>query len=219
MHVQLKAPKDIAEHGKLVRYNVGDWVNVGRQIAQQWIAADEACIPGLDKAEAIAGNLKNSGIVAIGDERHVKPMRRKYPALDVRFADQLVLPFERNLIWWTEKVRLSPNQAIIGFSRIEATRPEYSAWEIAAILFGPEASQFGTKQERNKTKEAIGDLRIPIFNAHIVWMRRTATTRRIVSAWRKELEAGANTYHAFLRSVYANPVDLCTLPIGWAGIR
>jgi len=112
-----------------------------------------------------------------------------------------------------------PKQALVGFSRIEATRPEYAPWQIAAMLFGPEAATFGSKDERQKTEEVIGVLSIPIYNVFAMWIRRTGTTRRIVKAWWDEVENGADSFHAFLRAFYQNPVPMCTLPVGWVGIR
>jgi hypothetical protein len=219
MHIRLKSTQYIAKAGKKVRMNPGDWVDVGRQIAETWIAADMAEIPGLDKAEALAGDLENAGVVVIGEMKRAKPIRRKYPQLDIKQMDKPQLLWERNLIWLTNKAYLVPVQALAGFAYIASDRPQYSAWEMAVMLFGPEAKDFGSHAERRKTQKVIGDLKIPIFNVFAFWVKNTAVSRRIISAWWKEVEAGANLQHAFLRAIYPNPVKICTLPVGWAGIR
>lgn len=219
MFVRLKVPQRIPEGGKIVLKQVGDWVKVGRQTAEAWIANDVAEIPGLDKAEAIAGTLKDAGVIAIGSLERTKPLKRRYPLLCVESKRRPELLFDRNLLWWTEKISLMPKQALVGFSRIEATRPEYAPWQIAAMLFGPEAATFGSKDERQKTREVIGVLSIPIYNVFAMWIRRTGTTQRIVKAWWEEVENGADSFHAFLRAFYQNPVPMCTLPVGWVGIR
>jgi len=219
MYIRLIIPQRIPEAGRIVLKSKGDWIKIGRQTAEKWIAQGIAEIPGLDKAEAIAGNLKNAGVFAIGAPRRTLSLRKRYPLLKVKFGRAPELLFERNLLWWTEKIVLLPKQALVGFSRIEATRPGYAAWEIAAMLFGPEATTFGSEAEREKTKNVISDLRIPIFNVYAMWVRRTAATRRIISAWWNEVEDGADVHHAFLRAFYANPVPMCTLPVGWVGIR
>lgn len=219
MHVRLNVSKFITIAGRKQRFEAGDWVNVGRQTAQAWIAAGEAGIPGLEKAEAIAGDLGNSGIVAIGDVKPARRMKKQYPGLHVQAADAPCVPFERTLIWWPKKQTLAPEQAIVGFSRVEKSRPEYAAWEIAAMLFGPEASGFGNDAEKKETKRVIGSLRIPIFNIHALWVRKTRNTERLISEWWAEVGAGADRYHAFLRALKRNPLPLCVLPVGWVGIR
>jgi len=219
MFVRLRIPQRITESGRIVLRNAGDWVEVGRQTAEHWIADDIAEIPGLDKVEAIAGTLEDAGVIVIGKLERTKPLKRRFPLLRVKSRHKPELLFERNLLWWTEKISLMPEQALVGFSRIEATRPEYAPWQIAAMLFGSEATHFGSKDERRKTRAVIGDLRIPIYNVHAMWFRKTGATQCVISAWWEEVEDGADVYHAFLRAFYENPVPMCTLPVGWVGIR
>lgn len=219
MHVRLNSSKFIREAGKYRRYEAGDWVNVGRQLALAWIAAGEAGIPGLEKAEAIAGDLGDSGIVALGNVQPARLMRKRYPLLSIKSASAPCVPFQRTLIWWPKKVTLAPEQAIVGFSRVEKSRPEYAAWEVAAMLFGPNAAGFGSAEEKAKTKKVVGDLRVPIFNVHALWIRKTSRAERLMTEWWQEVEGGADRYHAFLRALKRNPLPICTLPVGWVGIR
>ena len=219
MHLRLNASKFIREAGKWRRYEAGDWVDVGRQQGLAWIADGSAGIPGLEKAEAIAGNLKHSGIVAIGDVKPARLIKKRYAGLQMQSAVAPCVPYQRTLIWWTGKLTLAPEQAIVGFSRVEKSRPEYAAWEIAAMLFGPSAATFGNDAEKAKTKKVVGDLRVPIFNIHALWCRKTPRVERLIAEWWAEMEGGANHYHAFLRALKRNPLPICTLPAGWVGIR
>lgn len=219
MHVQLLSIKYLLRGGKRIPHYAGDWVKVSRQTAQRWIAAGEACIPGLDDAEAIAGDIGDCGILIRGNARKAAHMRKRYPKLAGVTSGEIGLPFRRTLIWDPDKVTLAPEQAIVGFAQVEQERPEYAAWEMAVMLFGPTAKTFGSKEERAKTKRIIKTLHVPIYNSACFWVRKTDATERFVSAWAEELRNRANEYHAFLRALFRTPVIWCNLPVGWIGIR
>jgi hypothetical protein len=219
MHVQLKSTKYILESGKRIPYYPGDWVKVSRQTAQQWIAAGEACIPGLDNAEAIAGNIEDCGILMRGDVRKADHVRKRYPKLAGVTSGKIRLPFRRTLIWDPERVTLAPEQALVGFAQIDRARPEYAAWEMAIMLLGPLAKTFGDKEEREKTRKVIGTLDVPVYNSACFWVRKTGATERFISAWVEELEGKADERHAFLRALFRTSVIWCNLPLGWVDIR
>lgn len=214
--IRLLTIKHISIGGQLKTFHPGDWVKVGRHTARAWIASGEADYPGLDRVEAIVGKCEDCGILVRGDRKAAAHVKR----VKVVSGEWPALPFGRTLIW-KPGLTLTPAQAVVGFSRIEATRQGYDAWEVAAVLLSDEAlaAHYGSEKEKQKTEGVIGDLRIPIYDTRAVWMRKTGTTRQLVEAWAAEIEAGANEAHAFLRALYSHPVLVCTLPAGWVGIR
>jgi hypothetical protein len=221
MQVKLLTTQYISEGGHKQRYEPGDWVDVGRMTAQQWIAEGAATVPGLDQAEAIVGDLSGCYLMVRGGLRQAQAIASKYHSLTCEIWDSW-LSGERHLIWNPREIKLTPEQAIVGFSRIEKTRPEYDAWEIAVMLQGKEALavHYGAQVERNKTKKITGDLRIPVYNTAALWVRKTPLTRKLVKLWDTETQAGADERHAFLRALYQVPEILInTLPAGWLGIR
>lgn len=221
MQVKLLTTQYISKGGHKQRFEPGDWVDVGRMTAQQWIAEGSATVPGLDQAEAIVGDLSSCYLMVRGGLRQAQPILSRYPGLACEIWDSW-LPGERNLIWNPREIKLTPEQAIVGFSRIEKTRPDYDAWEIAVMLQGKEALavHYGPQSERQKTKEVVGDLRIPVYNTAALWVRQTPNTKRLIKLWDKEIQAGADERHAFLRALYRVPeILVSTLPAGWLGIR
>lgn len=214
--VRLLTIKHISVRGTLKTFQSGDWVKVGRQTARAWIASGEADYPGLDKVDAIVGKCKNCGILVRGDKKRAAHIKR----VKVVGGKLPALPFGRTLLWNPE-LKLTPAQAVVGFSRTESTGDGYDAWEVAAMLLSDRALavHHGSDKEKRKTKAVIGDLRIPVYDTRAVWMRKTETTQMLVAAWAAEIEAGANEAHAFLRALYSHPVLVCTLPAGWVGIR
>jgi len=221
MQVKLLTTQYIVEAGSRRRYEPGDWVNVGRMTAQQWIAEGTATVPGLDQAEAIAGNLENCCLLVRGGIKQARAITSKYRNLKAGIWDDK-LPHERNLLWNPREIGLTPEQAVVGFSLIENTRPDYDAWEVAAMLQGREtlAVHFGPESEREKTKQVISDLRVPVFNTAALWIRKTPLAQRLLKTWWHEIHAGADERHAFLRALYQVPgILISTLPAGWLGIR
>lgn len=206
--------------GKLVPHYAGDWVDVGRQTAQRWLAEGSATIPGLDNAEAIVGDLGNCCLIVRGKLKQAKVITSSHWRLAAAVWDGS-LAYERNLIWNPAQIVLSPEQALVGFSRIEKTKQGYDAWEVAAMLQGRDAmaQHYGPEDERKKTKRVVGDLRVPVYNTAALWVRNTSAVRRLLRGWWSAVEAGADERHAFLRALYKVPVLLCTLPAGWVGIR
>ena len=79
------------------------------------------------------------------------------------------------------------------------------------------AGDIGTAIDKARTLELIGDLRIPVYDPNLVWIRRTEATKEIVKFWCDELQSGADPRHAFLRAIYSRGVALCTLPANWIG--
>lgn len=220
MQVKLQTTQYIVEAGSRRRYEPGDWVNVGRMTAQQWIAEGAATVPGLDQAEAITGNLSDCCLLVRGGLKAVRYISTKYPHLNYEVWDSR-LPYMRNLLLNPREVKLTPEQALVGFSRIEKTRPDYDAWEVAVMLQGKEtlAVHFGPENERKKTKELIGDARIPVFNTAALWIRQTPASQKLLRLWWREIQAGAEERHAFLRALYQVPLWISTLPADWLGIR
>jgi hypothetical protein len=220
MDVRLNAPKTLRENGRKVTRQRGDWVRVGRHVGLQWIADGSASVPGLENAEAMAGDLEACAVLVRGNVKDGKGITRKYWKVGLEeWRGKLVR--ERNLIWRPDFLSLMPDQAIVGFSRVEKTRPEYAAWDVAAMLHTNKAmaAHIGSKAEQAKTKAAVGDLRIPIYNTGALWVRKNRKTEKLLAEWWTEVQAGADEQHAFLRALYASPVYICTLPAGWVGIR
>jgi len=208
------------ESGTLTTYHRGDWFKVGKQRAIELIESDQAELPEeAESQRALIEPLEDCGIYlragSIQDAREALEGLK----LDVtEYSGALRLPYERTLIW-TALRPLTRKQIALGFARVEDTGT-YASWEVAAMLRAGEmlASQIGEPPEQRKTQQAIGDLRLPVYDTGALWVRKTPDTEALIAAWDAELRAGSECEeHAFLRALYQNRVLLCSLPAGWLG--
>lgn len=113
---------------------------------------------------------------------------------------------------------VAPTTAALGFLRVEA-RDDYDAWEGAGCLMDgqPLARDYGSAVEQARTLAAVGDLRLPLYDTGLLWLRRTPATAELVTAWAAELADGADPAHAFARALYTRRVLWFTLPARWVG--
>ena len=129
---------------------------------------------------------------------------------------ELSLPYVQTLIW-KPGTKISRQAIMRGFSRLLSPGDVNQLWEMLAMLVDKDllASSIGSKEERARTLEVVGDLRLPVYDVRLLWVRRTAATERVVARWARELKEGANEQHAFLRALYVERAMLCTLPPVW----
>jgi len=106
-----------------------------------------------------------------------------------------------------------------GFMRVLEGAKNEDAWELAAALVSTSllAETIGSLEEQQKTLKAVGDLRLPVYESRLVWVRQTPAALKVVEAWAAELAAGGDEYHSFLRALYQNSAWLCTIPGDWRG--
>ena len=129
---------------------------------------------------------------------------------------KLSLPYAQTLIW-KPGTKINRQAIMRGFSRLLSPGDVNQLWEMLAMVVDKDllASSVGSKEERARTLEAVGDLRLPVYDVRLLWVRRTAATERVIARWARELKEGANEHHAFLRALYTERAMLCTLPPGW----
>jgi hypothetical protein len=216
-YVRLKAVKHIRRAGVQTTYHKGDWVNVGKQSALVWLADDTAEIPGPDptKMEVVKKLLgPGCGVRVLG--KGVEPGAGQgfgncLKALKFSSGPR-ALPYRYTMIW-SPTVGVTPQQVLIGFSQIVSRKKGSLSWEMVARLAGTQlARDVGTSAEQSKTEALIGDLRIPIYDTRVLWVRKTKKTEKLINQWAAAIGAGEDEAHAFLRALYTAGVLLCTLP-------
>jgi len=208
------------ETGTLKIYHPGDWVGVSKQRAIELLESGQAEMPEQAQAQrALSQDLADCGIYVLdGSIRDAKGIMGHHDLDACEYSGSLRLPWERTLIWSAARP-IEPKQVALGFVRVEDTG-QYASWEVAAMLRGNEmlASEIGDRSEQNKTKVAIGDLRLPVYDTAAVWVRKTEATEALIDAWDRERKESPDApEHAFLRALYTHRVLLCSLPAGWLG--
>ena len=212
----VKALKPIARYdfaGAYKHYHPGDWFEVHNQELRELLEQGQiATSPDVLRQEY---DLRKAGVLLRGGVVEIAGLAE----YGIQFAcsERLELRWPLTLLTGLP-LRLSAYGAALGFTRI-VERAEDVAWEMALPLASSTrlARDVGDAAEQAKTLATLGDLRLPLYDTGIVWVRKTPATEEVIQLWQEELDGGADELHAFLRVLYTHPVLLCTLPEDWIG--
>ena len=206
MWVQLRSMQYVTENGKQVAKYPGDWVDVGRQIANLWISRGEAHIPG-GQIERVHGD--GVGIVVDGSlDAAYKTLEIFGDSLNVQASSPALL-FEHSMIWNTG-LQIRSEMIATGFSFLDT-------WEIAVPLWNYQqlAITAGDKDERDLTEKIIRDLRVPVYDTRLMFVKRSQTTTELFDLWRKDVRDGRDERLSFLRAIYNVKPFILALPTTW----
>jgi hypothetical protein len=195
--VRLKAIQYLSENGRQVTRYPGEWVQVGNQLARQWIANGDADRPDMPDMQAMPG----CGIVLTS----AKACTRPPGGLELVHADQPELAFANTLVW--SGVNFRGDLLTTGFTLLDT-------WEVAAPILSYTilARDIGSDEDRAATCDVVRDLRVPVYDVRFLFLRRCDATRRLLKTWHNE--AGDRSL-AFLRALYRVKPLLCALPTTW----
>ena len=194
-------------------YQPGDWFEVMNHEMRQLVERGLVdTTPTVLKEEY---NFKQAGLLIRGDSERLSGLTEY--GIESRKSDRIELPWPLTILW-KPGTNASGRGAILGLTRLY-NKPDTIAWEMVAALAHDRklVRDIGSAEERAKTKELIGDLRLPIYQTGLLWVRKTDATEELLGAWQEEIDAGADEQHAFLRTLYTRRVLLCTLPTNWIG--
>lgn len=211
MWIRLKCNKSIIVKGKITHYHAGDWVSVGRQTAEQWILGGEAETIDPDQLDAVQ---QTSGIIVRGRAPDGWRERlEQISGLQLAFSDRWSydLPFTETLIW-QPSAELRLDLLLKGFALLKK-------WQVVVPLldYTTLAANVGTTQEREQTKAVIRDLRVPLRDTRLIYVRRCEATRNMMDWWQKASETCHEERLAFLQALYRVKPLICDVPASWAG--
>ena len=207
--VQLRQSKQITVSGRPRTYAPGDWVQVGKQVALRWIAEGAAYGPDGD-AVFDGSRMANAGICVVGSEEAAKIVLAD-KGLTVAFLSSPALNWERTLIW-NPLAPLRMALMAVGFALLDT-------WQVAVPLFdyGTLAINVGPTEERACTQEVIRDLRVPLYDTRMVFVKRCGETDDLIGAWHEEMEGRTEERLGFLRALYRTKPLVLALPVSWTG--
>lgn len=213
MWIQLRCVQQIDRNGVMKTYRPGDWVDVGRQTALLWISQNKARLPlareGKVKLLGQAGLIITHG----APEQYAYLLDQGQVELKVVSAEQPVMLFQWNAIW-DGVVTLRPELLAVGLGFLET-------WDIACPLYSYTelACHMGTKEEQQRTKEIIRDLRVPVYDTRLMFVRDSEDTQRLFKVWAAERVDSGDERLAFLRAFYQVKPLMLALPITWTQPR
>lgn len=199
--LQLKQSKYLTDQGKNRQYYPGDWVQVGKQVAKQWIA-DGTAISPYPNVVAVEEPEGTCGIMAFG------PLPNP-PEVGVPVCTEAVweLRWGKTCFWNTHA---NVNHAMYGYGFNFLSR-----WEMAVPLWDYRhlASEEGEQDERADTARIIRDLRVPVYDTRLIFAKRCDSVRRLFELWEHE----GMTRLSFLRALYRVKPLILALPVTWTG--
>lgn len=198
MKVQLLSRRRLEMNGTVKVYEAGQVVELGKQAALAFIQR------GIAREVENVTVPESVGVVVPGEAAP-----RQIGKLEV-VTGRLELLHDRSLIW-DGKLPLQQERVDTGLKLLDT-------WQIAAPLY-PEilASQIGSEADRELTQAVIHDLRVPVYETGMVFVRRCDDTERLFEAWREEDEKTPGSPLAFLRALYLVKPLILPLPAHWAG--
>ncbi|RPI21898.1 MAG: hypothetical protein EHM70_24470 [Chloroflexota bacterium] len=215
MWVQLTSIQYLREKGIQVTRRPGDWVDVGKQRALQWISRGGAGLPERTKYGEF-DMAACSGVLILATEPETPeaphPARKILEpfehTLEIQAGARCLL-WQRNLLW-DPGVKLRLELVAVGFALLET-------WQIAVPLCDYQllASQVGSDDDRERTKAVTHDLRIPLYDTRLMFVKACRESELLFERWEQELNYGGDERLAFVRALYRTPMLVLALPITW----
>lgn len=212
VHVRLNVIKRIKTQGKPTTFYPGDWVECSKAQAKQWLADGDAEIPRYDLRIKVL-DTSFAGVVITNpdlDAAKEAALQVTDAHADLRVQPGVIgdLPYPQTL-YWDGQTPLRTDLMPVGFARLHK-------WQVAAPIYRYKrlAVHMGTEEEREKTAALVGDLRVPLYNPGLVYVRRCEQTQRFVRVWAQELNE-CGPLHALLRAIFVTRPILCALPMTW----
>jgi hypothetical protein len=189
----------------------GDWVEVGKQLANHWIAQGTAEAPQNSLAKIAGDYGGDAGILVTDNEATAQTLLAdSVGKISIDF-DLPKLRWSKTLIWnggCNLRFELIP----IAFELLET-------WDVLYPYdnYNTLAANIGTEEDRDRTKKIIHDLRVPVPDTRLIYVKRNKRTDDLMSAWMEERIDTAEDRLAFLRALYRVKPFQLPLPTTWTG--
>lgn len=207
MWVQLTSIQNVEQSGAMRTYHPGDFVEVGKQTAMLWISRNEAILPGgiiVSSATTSIPN-KSGAVVPIGKRSIMMATLEGFNGIEGK-----PYPNYAYTVIWDGELPINVGQVAVGFSLLDK-------WEMAVPLYDYKvlACHVGVDAEREETQKVIRDLRVPLYDTRLMFVKKTDATERLFRAYNKiDFE---ERKLAFLMALYQVKPFILALPATWAG--
>lgn len=208
MWIQLKTVKAIESAGRMRTYQPGDWVDVGKQQALLWLSQGDAQIPNYKHQTLYSAGEAGVVIAGAADELALSIFEPYKDKLGV-VTGEIDLRYSRTLIW-DGQCRLRRELLFTGFALLDT-------WQIACPLFNYDvlAANVGGEEEREETKKVIRDLRVPLYDTRLMFVKRCDETIELIRQWKSEWKENYDPKLAFMRAFYRVKPLMLALPVTW----
>jgi len=209
MWIQLLSKQVIEIRGVPTHYQPGDWVEVGKMLANKLVSEGAARPPNVTEYNAAV--MAGVGVVT-PDTAFARDRLAVYgKTLEFEMATIPSISYAKT-IWYDPSLVLRPELVSVGVNFLDT-------WEVAVPFsdYKTLALNIGSDDDREKTKKVIRDLRVPVYDTRLIFVRHTKETERLFATWNEEMQDGGDTRLAFMRAVYKVKPFLLALPCSWVG--
>lgn len=214
MWIKLKTTQVIDVNGTPTRYHPGDWVDVGTGYARRLISQNLAEKPGVNVLSELVDY--TSGMVVIGDEldnNKYRQIQETIPHLEIVYSDDVEIPFSETLIYNTKLNKLRIELLPIGFKWLKSFQVILPLLDYTTL-----AIHLGNSDDQLKAKEILKELRVPVYDTRLMFVRRCDETKELLSRWKAHKGNFTDDKLAFLCALYeVKPLHLA-LPNTWSGV-
>ena len=208
--VKCKAIHYGEKNGQRVTYYPGDWVRVSRSQAIYMQNEGIAEIPENTIYKDL--NFDKCGVALLNGKLLTLPPG--YPRLiPHRNVDAPCVPFDFTVLW-------NPNtKANVGL--FSAGLHLLDKWEVLIPISSYEtlASDIVGKKDEEWANEFLPDLRVPVFNIDLLFLKKCSATDLLINLWNKGVNEGHSSEISLLCAVYRSLPLLLALPIVWTDVN
>lgn len=194
LKVELLAKHRLTINGFTRTHEPGSIVTIGRAEAQRLIELNKA---RLAKAEA------GSGVSS------APPMIAKPVVVSSDNPGVFPIPYGTLLIW--------DGTIPLPQERMEAGHKLLDRWQVAIPLcrYDILALHIGSQDERERTQAIIRDLRVPVYETGLMFIKRCDETADLLREWHEQKQPYDDPRLAFLRALYVVKPLVLALPHTW----
>ena len=208
--IQLLTNKQVSNAGNWQNRHAGDWVRVGKAEARRWIEEGAAVSPesGLKRT---SGGPSEIGILVNGDRGTANKCLET-------MAGKIGMDYGPPECRWPKTIIWNPD-ALLRMNLIPVGEELLNTWELCMPLldYSTLAINCGTAEDRSRTQELIRDLRVPVPDIRLIYMRQCDNVIRLVEQWYVEKNESTDDNLAFLRALYQVKPLWMALPVTWVG--
>lgn len=201
MHLQLKSIYHMEVNGRMQTFQPGDWLQIDNRATVERLVADN--IAWSPQFNPLDGLPPDCGIVS--------PITFDLDPWRVTVSDSLELPYHHTLFLNPA----APFRAELfgtGFRLLKT-------WQVVCPLmhYDTLARDVGTSADQQRTAQAMprGELRFPVYDTRLLYIRRCPDTTLLLTHWQAEEMDDADPTLAFMRALMAHPVEILALPFQW----
>jgi len=210
MFVKLLKPRKHETNGVMKDYKAGDWIEVGKQTANMWIQQGLAELKGYDPLKEYVD--LTAGIVLVGEvnRKLLSNIQQDIKGIEHTKSDKPEMLYSENMIW-SNGVNIKREVVGVGFNLLKK-------WQVAIPIYDYEklaVHQKMTKKETEYIESVIHDLRVPIYNTNLIFIRRSSETKALLEQWIQEQKLIEDVNLAFQVAYYKCKPTLCALPVDW----